>query len=84
MFTISANDLKRQGISAFHGEPEALVTVRGRPEYVVLNMKTYEHMREAELEIAVLESERDLATGHFTIESVEAHIKRLLNMGEDE
>ena len=81
MNDISANDLKMKGVGAIEDalstQPEAAVTVRGQPRYVVMRQEHYTYLRECELEAALAESKADLDAGRFVKESVEKHIKRL-------
>ncbi len=81
MTTITANDLKKQGVSLLDpilkDEQEAVITVRGERKYVVMDMEAYNHLRECELEAALMESKRDLETGKFVSESVADHIRRI-------
>ena len=59
MPTITANEIKRRGIvcidEALETAPEATISVRGQNRYVVLSMAQYQHLRECELEAALLE-----------------------------
>ena len=54
MATITANQLKTKGVSALESVIDennaAIVTVRGKDKYVVLDLETYNHLRECELE----------------------------------
>ena len=83
MVYVSAGELKKRGISLLDdiaGDQEgAIVTVRGKSKYVVIDMNTYNRFREYELEAALTETKRDLAEGNFVEESVEDHIKRIQN-----
>ncbi len=78
---ITANDLKTKGITILDKETEdgieVIVTVRGKNKYVVLPIEKYNHLRECELEAALLEAKRDVKEGKFTRESVDKHIKRI-------
>ena len=81
---ISANELKTKGISvitrmAEKGE-EVVISVRGKTEYVILPIKTYNHLRECELEIALQESRECVKKGKYIEEPVEKHIKRISNV----
>lgn len=84
MNIISANDLKTKGVGAIeqalHGQPEAAVTVRGQPKYVVMSHEEYVRLRECELEAALAESRSDLDAGRFVKESVAQHMKRLARL----
>ena len=81
MTTITANELKKQGVSALDpiikADQEAVITVRGKQKYVVMDMESYQHLRECELEAALMESRRDLEAGKFVSESVADHIRRI-------
>lgn len=81
MTSISANTLKTQGVSAIAqalaDAPEAVVSVRGKDRFVVMDIAHYHYLRECELAAALAESQADLAAGRFVRESVEAHLARL-------
>ena len=81
MVQISANDLKTRGVAAIEAaltnQPEAIVSVRGKERYVVMDIAHYHYLRECELEAALAETRADLAAGRFTKESPEAHLARL-------
>lgn len=81
MLHISANDLKTKGVSAIEAVlvdcDEAIVSVRGKSRYVVMEMAHYQHLRECELEAALAQARADVAAGHIVKESPEAHLARL-------
>lgn len=81
MSHISANDLKTKGIAAIEaalGEsPEAIVSVRGKDKFVVMEIAHYHYLRECELDAALAQTQADLAAGRFVKESPEAHLERL-------
>ena len=87
MSTITANDLKTRGVGAIEEsltyETEAMVSVRGRPRYVVMEVSHYQYLRECELEAALAQSRADVAEGRYVKESPRAHLERLqaLNAG---
>jgi len=80
---ITANELKTKGVSAIEshlGEnDELIITVRGKESYVVMNMEHYNYLRDCELEAALHQAKADVESGDYVIESVNDHIKRLLN-----
>ena len=82
MTSIKANDLKTKGVSviesALQQDGEAIITVRGERKYVVLDFKTYNKLREYELDIALQEARKDIADGNYNTESVDEHMKRVL------
>ena len=83
MKTIAANDLKTRGVStiekALEGESEAVISVRGRDRYVVMDVAEYNRLRVCELESALYETHQQLAAGDFVEESVDSHIDRIRN-----
>lgn len=78
---ITANDLKVKGISILEQmtaeQNEAIITVRGKSKYVVLTIDEYNHLRECELEAAIVESRKDIKNGEFHADSIEEHLKRI-------
>ena len=78
---ISANELKTRGIAAIEQalatEQEAIVSVRGKDRFVILDMAHYQRLRECELEVALAEARSDVAAGRVVRESPEAHLARL-------
>ena len=83
MPTITANEIKRRGIAcideALEIAPEAFISVRGQNRYVVLSMAQYQHLRECELEAALLEVRRDREAGRIADATIADHIARLQN-----
>lgn len=81
MTHLSANDLKTKGIAAIEAalaeQPEAIVTVRGKDRFVVMDLAHYHYLRECELEAALQQTRADLAAGRYVKESPEAHLARL-------
>ena len=81
MSHISANDLKTKGIAAIElalsTASEAIVSVRGKDRFVVMDMAQYHYLRECELDAALAQTRADLAAGRMVQESPEAHLARL-------
>ncbi|MGE4497544.1 MAG: hypothetical protein AB7E48_06650 [Deferribacterales bacterium] len=77
MLKISANEIKTKGIGAL--ENETLITVRGREKFIVLDIESYNYLRECELDKAISESINDIEKGDYKTESVDEHIKRVLD-----
>ena len=81
MSRISANDLKTKGVAAIEAvlseHAEAIVSVRGKDRFVVMDMAHYHHLRECELDAALAQTRADLASGRFVQESPQAHLARL-------
>jgi PHD/YefM family antitoxin component YafN of YafNO toxin-antitoxin module len=84
MSHVSANDLKTRGIAAIEAalseHAEALVSVRGKDRFVVMELAQYHYLRECELEAALAHSKADVAAGRVIKESAEAHLARLDTM----
>lgn len=64
---VTANEIKRRGVACITESlaqaPEVAISVRGKNAYVVMSMEHYNHLRECELEAALLETRRDVAQG---------------------
>lgn len=84
MSHISANDLKTKGVAAIEAAlnhaPEAIVSVRGKDRFVVMDLAHYQYLRECELDAALAETRADLAAGRFVEESAAEHLARLDKM----
>ena len=81
MSTIAAAELKRRGISALstalQRDGEAVITVRGKEQYVVMTMAGYNRLRESELTQAVREARADYKAGRIADKTIDGHIRRL-------
>ncbi len=81
MSHISANELKTKGVAAIEAmlavHSEAIVSVRGKDRFVVMEIAQYNYLRECELEAALAETRADLAAGRLVQESADAHLARL-------
>lgn len=82
MQPITANDLKTKGITAIEStlaeQTEAMISVRGKDRFVVMEVEHYNYLRECELEAALAQSRADIAAGRFVRESPQAHVDRIL------
>ncbi|TAN46859.1 MAG: type II toxin-antitoxin system Phd/YefM family antitoxin [Methylococcaceae bacterium] len=81
MAAVSANELKIKGISALEAilgnRDEAIISVRGKPRYVVMDLAHYEQLREAEIHAAWQEARAAKAQGDYHSETAETHIAQL-------
>ena len=81
MSVITANEIKKRGVAciaeSLTHSPEAAISVRGKNAYVVMSMEQYQHLRECELEAALLETRRDRESGRLVHHSVAEHIESL-------
>ena len=84
MNAISANELKTKGVSAIQAvldlQSEAVISVRGKQRFIVMDIAHYQYLRECELSAAIIESKADMAEGRYVIESAEEHLARLESM----
>ncbi len=78
---VTANDVKTKGISHIdelvQKYGEVFISVRGKRRLVILEVEEFERLREAALEEAIREAERDYEEGRYRIEGAEEHFKRL-------
>jgi PHD/YefM family antitoxin component YafN of YafNO toxin-antitoxin module len=85
---ISANELKTRGVVAIEqaltDTSEAIVSVRGKERFVVMDLDHYHHLRECELEVALAQSRADLKEGKAMRERPEEHLARLKSTNRDE
>lgn len=83
MSAVTANELKTRGISAVEEalktEEQVTISVRGVDKYVVMGLEKYARIREAELEMAVREARADYLAGRTAVESVDDHMKRVVD-----
>ena len=65
MANISANDLKVKGIASIEASlanaSEAIISVRGKDRFVVMDVAHYQYLRECELDAALAQSRADIA-----------------------
>ena len=81
MSHLTANDLKTKGVAAIESilaeHSEAIVSVRGKERFVVMDIARYHYLRQCELEVALAEARADLVAGRFVQESPEEHVARV-------
>ena len=81
MTVVTANELKTKGIASIEqlllDAQEVIISVRGKPRYVVMDIAHFDYLRGRELEAAWAESQADVAAGRYRRESAEAHMARL-------
>ena len=81
MPSLTANDLKTRGVAAIEEalgqQTEALVSVRGKDKYVVMEVAQYHYLRECELDAALAQSQADIGAGRYVVESAQQHMDRL-------
>lgn len=88
MPVLTANDIKTRGVTAIEeslaGQPEAIISVRGKDRFVVMEVAQYHYLRECELDAALAQSRADEAAGRYVAESAQAHMARLDALLQDE
>lgn len=81
MIVVTANDLKTKGISdierALQDAQEAVISVRGKPRYVVMDIAHYDYLRECEIAAAWAQTRENVAAGRYRREGADAHVARL-------
>lgn len=81
--TIMANDLKTRGVTildeALKLEDEAIISVRGKSKYVVMDLEHYNYLRECELEAALIQTRKEVEEGKAKTMTADEHIKTLHN-----
>ena len=78
---VSTNDIKTKGLSniekIIEEGNEVFISKRGKTKFVLLSLKEYERLKDADIFKAIIDSEDDYKKGKFIIESSEEHFKRL-------
>jgi len=83
---VTANELKRNGVSvvkeAIAEYGEAVISVRGKNKYVIVDTETYNHLRECEVLAAWAEAKEDIDAKryHTDTEKHLAHLKAQLKV----
>jgi len=81
MTVVTANDLKTKGISdierLLRDAQEVIISVRGKPSYVVMDIAHYDHLRECEIAAAWTQVREDVAAGRCHRENADAHLARV-------
>jgi prevent-host-death family protein len=81
MPVVTANDLKTKGVSdierLLQEAQEVVISVRGKPRYVVMDIAHYDFLRECEIAAAWAQTRADLAAGRYRRESADAHLARI-------
>lgn len=73
MLSITANDLKRNGVAGIervmlnNDDNSVMVDVRGKAKYVILAVNEFNQYREYQLDQAIAEAENCLANGKYTV-----------------
>jgi prevent-host-death family protein len=80
MNTLTASDLRTKGISGveriLQDAEEVVISVRGKPRYVVVDIAHYDFLRECEIAAAWAQTRADVAAGRYWREGADAHMTR--------
>ena len=80
---INANEVKTKGVSIFANLlekfDELIINVRGKNQYVVIDIERYKELRANELDLAYLKSLQDIQNGNFKVQTASEHIDELRN-----
>lgn len=80
---LTANEVKTKGVSIFNSmlekAQEIFINVRGKNEFVVIDVERYNKLRELELENAYQDALLDIEQKNFKILGVEEHLAELEN-----
>jgi len=83
IMVVTANELKTKGVKAIENKlknsDSVMLTVRGITKYVIIPVEEYDRMRESELDLAIIQINKDIEEGNYTEESSEEHLNRLWN-----
>lgn len=81
MTVLTANDLKTKGVSdierILQDAEEVVISVRGKPRFVVVDIAQYDYLRECEIAAAWLQGQADVAAGRYRRESADQHLARI-------
>jgi len=77
---VTANELKRNGVSvvkeAVAEYGEAVISVRGKNKYVIVDTERYNYLRECEILAAWAETKEDIKAGQYHTDT-EKHLAQL-------
>jgi PHD/YefM family antitoxin component YafN of YafNO toxin-antitoxin module len=78
---VTANDLKTRGITdierALQDAQEVVISVRGKPRYVLIDLQHYEYLRKCEIAAAWAQTRADVTAGRYRRESPDEHMARI-------
>ncbi|PHQ89145.1 MAG: prevent-host-death protein [Sulfurimonas sp.] len=78
---ISANEIKTRGVSIFDKLlskfDELTINVRGKDKYVVLDIERYKELRANELDLAYINTMKDIEKGRYKIQTASEHEEEL-------
>ncbi|SMM98048.1 HigA protein (antitoxin to HigB) [uncultured Candidatus Thioglobus sp.] len=80
---ITANEIKTKGVSVFdkalRQSDEAIINVRGKDKFVVLNIERYNEFRASELDVAYMQAMQAINKGDYKVQSAKQHLQDLID-----
>ncbi len=80
---VTANDVKTKGVSLFANmlqkADELIINVRGKSQFVVLDIARYNEFRQKELDLAHYQTMQDIQAGRYQEQTAAEHAQELLN-----
>jgi len=81
MEQVTASELKTRGVSALEEaltkHDGTIISVRGKPRFVVMGIEQYDQLREDRIYTAWQEVKEDIRAGRYVVETVDEHMARL-------
>mgnify|MGYP002632759535 CR=1 FL=1 len=81
--TISANEVKKKGVSLFSNLldkfDELIINVRGKDKFVVLDIERYMELRANELDLAYIQTMQDIENKKYKTQTAKEHVEELMN-----
>ena len=81
MMIITANEVKKNGVSMFDGIlekfSEIVINFRGKNKYVVMDIQRYKELRALELDRAYEEVMKDYKNGDYRVLTANEHLEEL-------
>jgi len=81
MEQVTASELKTRGVSALEEalakHDGTIISVRGKPRFVVMGIEQYDQLREDRIYTAWQEVKEDIRAGRYVVEMVDEHMARL-------
>jgi len=78
---VTASELKTRGVSALEEalaeNDGTIISVRGKPRFVVMGIEQYDRLREDQIYAAWQETKADIRAGRYVVETVDEHMARL-------
>jgi prevent-host-death family protein len=78
---ITANEVKNKGVSIFNDalkhSDEAIINVRGKNKFVVMDIDKYDEIVSHNIDIAYLQTKSNITNGNYKTQSAKQHLQDL-------